>query len=58
MDFWTRFLLSATAVALVGYVAIIYGGCALDEHCHLRSCYGGRNSCGVIYDPAPATQAP
>jgi hypothetical protein len=58
MDLKTRLLLGATAVAVLGYVAIVYGGCALDEHCHLRSCYGGRHTCGVIYDPVPSTKAP
>ena len=58
MDIWTKGLLGATAIALLGYVAIVYGGCALDEHCHLRSCYGGRHACGVIYDKEPSTKAP
>jgi hypothetical protein len=49
MDFRTRLLLGATALAVIGYFVLVYGGCALDEHCHLRSC-GGRFLCGVIHD--------
>jgi hypothetical protein len=49
MDLGTRFLLGITALAVIGYFVLIYGGCALDEHCHLRSC-GGRRICGVIHD--------
>jgi hypothetical protein len=55
MDFRTRLLLGATALAVIGYFALIYGGCALDAHCHLRSC-GGRHICGVIHD-ADSAQA-
>jgi hypothetical protein len=36
-------------LAVIGYFVLVYGGCALDEHCHLRSC-GGRFLCGVIHD--------
>jgi len=50
MDFRTRLLLGATALAVIGYFALIYGGCALDTHCHLRSCRG-RYICGVVHDP-------
>jgi hypothetical protein len=56
MDLWTKCLIGATAVAVLGYVAMIYGGCALDEHCHLRSCYAHR-TCGVVYDTDTPTKA-
>ncbi|WP_201456087.1 hypothetical protein [Bradyrhizobium macuxiense] len=56
MDLWTRFLLGVTAVAVVGYFALIYGGCALDRRCHLRSCYSHR-TCGVVYDKTDDTLA-
>ncbi|UFX46583.1 hypothetical protein HAP47_0007855 [Bradyrhizobium sp. 41S5] len=56
MDLWTRCLLGATAVAVLGYFALIYGGCALDERCHLRSCYAHR-VCGVVYDTEDPTKA-
>ena len=48
MDFRTRLLIGATALALIGYFALIYGSCALDAHCHLRAC--GVRICGVIHD--------
>ncbi len=48
MDLWTKSLLGATAAALIGYIAIVYGGCALDAHCHLRKCANVRNTCGVV----------
>ena len=53
MDLRTRLLLGATALAVIGYFALIYGGCALDAHCHLRSCGGPYKPhvCGVIRDP-------
>lgn len=51
MDAKTRLLLGATAFALFGYFALIYGGCALDERCHFRSCYNNRMLCGVTYQP-------
>ncbi|MBR0825265.1 hypothetical protein JQ596_06940 [Bradyrhizobium manausense] len=50
MDAWTRFLLGATFVAVVGYVGLVYGGCALDRDCHFRNC--GRSLCGVVTEPA------
>jgi hypothetical protein len=56
MDLWTKCLIGATAVAVLGYVATIYGGCALDELCHLRSCYAHR-TCGVVYDTDTPTKA-
>jgi len=56
MDGWTKFLLGITAFAVTGYIALIYGSCALDAHCHLRSC-GGHYICGVVYDRNDATQA-
>lgn len=49
MDGWTKFLLGITAFAVTGHIALIYGSCALDAHCHLRSC-AGRHICGVIHD--------
>ena len=49
MDFRTRLLLGATALAVVGYFALVYGGCALDAHCHFRTC-GPYRLCGVIHD--------
>jgi hypothetical protein len=53
MDGWTRFLLGITAVAVTGYIALIYGGCALDARCHLRSCPHAKYACGVMYDAQP-----
>jgi hypothetical protein len=55
MDLWTKCLIGATAVAVLGYFAMIYGGCALDARCHLRSCYAHR-TCGVVYDTDTATK--
>lgn len=52
MDGWTRWLLGLTAVAVIGYAALIYGGCVLDAHCHLRIC--GRQVCGMVHDPDDA----
>ena len=49
MDFKTRLLLGATALAVVGYLALVYGGCARDAHYHVRTC-GSHQLCGVIYD--------
>ncbi|HZR86391.1 MAG TPA: hypothetical protein VFB02_06290 [Bradyrhizobium sp.] len=57
MDGWTRFLLGITAVAVTGYIALIYGGCALDAHCHLRSCPHSKYVCGVAYDADQTVQA-
>ena len=57
MDTWTKSLLGATAAAVIGYFAIIYGGCALDAHCHLRKCFNVRNTCGVVYDNTDRTEA-
>jgi len=54
MDLWTKSLLGATAAAVIGYIAIVYGGCALDAHCHLRKCANVRNTCGVVYDKTDA----
>ena len=50
MDGWTKFLLGITAFAVTGYIALIYGGCALDAHCHLRTCPHSKYGCGVMYD--------
>jgi hypothetical protein len=49
MDGWTKFLLGITALAVTGYIALIYGGCALDAHCHLRNCHT-KYVCGVVHD--------
>lgn len=50
MDHWTKWLLGATAVAVIGYVGLVYGGCARDPQCHFRTCYAGRQICGIVYD--------
>jgi len=52
MDFRTRLLLGATALAVVGHFALVYGGCALDANCHPRACGGNYRhyTCGVIHD--------
>ena len=58
MDFRTSLLLGMTAFAVIGYFALVYGGCALDARCHLRHC-GGRYLCGTVYDvdtPQPHEQ--
>jgi len=55
MDRWTKLLIGATATAVIGYFALIYGSCALDTRCHLRSCLHGKYTCGVIYDGDEAT---
>ena len=55
MDGWTKFLIGATAVAVICYATQVYGGCAFDPHCHLRFC--GRHACGVVYDRDDAAQA-
>ena len=47
MDLYTRLLLGLTAFAVLGYIGVIYGGCALDSDCHFRLCAGGRAFCGV-----------
>ncbi|HEV2157002.1 hypothetical protein [Bradyrhizobium sp.] len=47
MDLWTRLLLGLTAFAVLGYISLIYGGCAADPDCHFRLCAGGRSLCGV-----------
>jgi hypothetical protein len=39
MDGMTKWLLGATAVAVIGYFGLFYGSCALDTRCHLRFCY-------------------
>jgi len=51
----TNWLIGATAVAVIGYFGLIYGGCALDPRCHLQICYHQR-ICGVTYDGAPQTR--
>jgi hypothetical protein len=55
MDGLTKWLLGITAVAVVSYVALVYGPCALDAHCHLRVCH--KYTCGVIYDRDDAQPA-
>jgi len=57
MDAWTRLLLGITAFAVIGYASVIYGSCAFDSRCHLRTCPHAKYSCGVIYDRDVATQA-
>ncbi|HLG84682.1 MAG TPA: hypothetical protein VKY22_27065 [Bradyrhizobium sp.] len=57
MDGWTKFLLGITAFAVIGYAALIYGGCALDAQCHLRSCPHSRYVCGVVHDADGAKPA-
>ena len=57
MDLHTKLLLGATALAVIGYFALIYGSCALDAHCHLRTGCTGRSLCGVVYDTGGAPQA-
>lgn len=52
MDLTTRLLLGVTALAALGYVSFVYGSCAGDPDCHLRSC--GRQLCGVVYSHRPA----
>ncbi|WP_156528389.1 hypothetical protein [Bradyrhizobium stylosanthis] len=47
MDLRTRLLLGLTAFAVLGYIGIVYGGCARDPDCHFRLCAGGRALCGV-----------
>ena len=48
MDFRTRLLLGITAFAVLGYVGLVYGGCAADPDCRFRPCAGGRAFCGVV----------
>jgi hypothetical protein len=48
LDLRTKLLLGATALAVIGYFALIYGGCALDPQCHVRIC--GHHVCGVVHD--------
>jgi hypothetical protein len=58
MDGWTKFLLGITALAVTGYVALIYGSCALDAHCHILTCSQAKKYvCGVAYDADDAAQA-
>lgn len=57
MDVWTKWLLGLTAAAVVGYIGLIYGSCALDPRCHLRACPHRKYSCGVIYDRNDAPPA-
>jgi hypothetical protein len=58
MDAYTRLLLGVTALAVLGYIGLVYGGCAADSDCHFRSCAGGRAFCGVVYDHAQDRQTP
>jgi hypothetical protein len=57
MDGSTKWLLGITAFAVTGYFALIYGSCALDVRCHLRSCANGKSTCGVIYDQDDAARS-
>ncbi|WLB55750.1 hypothetical protein AB7008_42195 [Bradyrhizobium sp. 521_C7_N1_3] len=47
MDLYTRLLLGVTALAVLGYIGLVYGSCAHDPDCHFRLCAGGRAFCGV-----------
>ncbi|MDA9390719.1 hypothetical protein WN73_08415 [Bradyrhizobium sp. CCBAU 45394] len=47
MDLWTRLLLGVTAFAVLGYIGVVYGGCASDPDCHFRLCPGRHSLCGV-----------
>ena len=58
MDAYTRLLLGVTALAVLGYIGMVYGGCAADPDCHFRVCAGGRAFCGVVYGPAGDLRAP
>ena len=59
MDLRTGLLLGATAFAVLGYIGLVYGGCALDPDCHFRLCPGQRAFCGVVHAPLPpASLAP
>ncbi|WP_201724225.1 hypothetical protein [Bradyrhizobium centrolobii] len=49
MDLHTRLLLGITAFAVLGYIGLVYGGCALDPDCHFGRCPGQRAFCGVVY---------
>jgi hypothetical protein len=57
MDNWTKLLLAATAVVVIGCAASIRGSCAFDPGCHMRSCPGHKYSCGVVHDPDDGTRA-
>jgi len=57
MDLHTKLLLGATAAAVIGYFGLIYGSCALDAHCHLRTGCTRHHVCGVVYDPGSAPRA-
>ncbi|BAL74390.1 hypothetical protein [Bradyrhizobium cosmicum] len=54
MDRWTRLLLVVTAVAVLGYISMIYGSCAFDPDCHFRLCAGGRSLCGADHTHVPS----
>lgn len=56
MDIYTRLLLGLTALAVLGYVSIVYGGCASDPDCHFQVC--GRQFCGVTYNHGQDRPAP
>ncbi|MET4258139.1 hypothetical protein ABIC09_003081 [Bradyrhizobium sp. S3.12.5] len=56
MDFTTRLLLGVTAFAVLGYISFVYGSCAVDPDCHLRTC--GRQVCGVVHSHAQDRAAP
>jgi hypothetical protein len=57
MDGLTKWLLGATAMAVIGYFGLFYGSCALDPRCYERFCYYHRKICGVTYDDDRAPQA-
>ncbi len=50
MDLTTRLLLGVTALAVLGYIGLVYGSCARDPDCHVRTC--GRQVCGVVRNQA------
>lgn len=58
MDLTTRLLLGVTALAVLGYIGLVYGGCAADPDCHFRLCPGGRSFCGTVHGPALDRRAP
>lgn len=58
MDIWTRLLLGVTAFAVLGYIGIVYGGCAADPDCHFGPCPGRQAFCGVVHAGAREKQVP
>jgi hypothetical protein len=56
-DLIAKWILGVTAVVVIGYLGLIYGGCALDSRCHLSSCPHHRYICGVTYQADGEPQA-